>query len=298
MANQKLITQLQVFNFTENVSIRTIMSEDGCPWFVAADVCTALEIVNSRQAVSRLDEDEKGVTTNDTLGGKQTMATINESGLYSLILTSRKPEAKKFKKWVTSEVLPAIRKYGKYEVGVITPAQQNALQSIIADRVREGADAGKKRVYMWSRFNNHFKLGSYKQLPSTLFDEACDYLKAMPLTAKPMLALPDQTRNHLWLVLNDSGQVIESIPMSSSGEVRGQIDKHFPALALLDRQQVMADMEHLNMLMIETTSRMRNTLNPLITVLGTKTNATQADAEAFWQARLNQSADKLRAISG
>ena len=94
--------------------LRTVM-RDGEPWFIAADVCEALDIGNNRQAVARLDDDEKGVTTTDTPSGEQQMTIINESGLYSLILTSRKPEAKKFKKWVTSEVLPTIRKTGHYE---------------------------------------------------------------------------------------------------------------------------------------------------------------------------------------
>lgn len=77
-------------------SVRTVIINEE-PWFVAKDVCDALEIGNSRQAVSYLDDDEKGVTTNDTLGGTQQVSIINESGLYSLILRSRKPEAKKFK---------------------------------------------------------------------------------------------------------------------------------------------------------------------------------------------------------
>lgn len=117
MATQNLSTQIQTFNFSPSISVRSTADENGSPWFFATDVCSALEIGNSRQAISRLDDDEKGVTTNDTLGGKQEMTIINESGLYSLILTSRKAEAKKFKKWVTSEVLPALRKNGKYEVG-------------------------------------------------------------------------------------------------------------------------------------------------------------------------------------
>ncbi len=101
------------FNFVAQ-SIRVIMRGDE-PWFVTADVCSALTIANSRDAVSKLDDDEKGVANTDTPGGNQELSIINESGLYSLILTSRKPEAKKFKKWVTSEVLPAIRKTGRYE---------------------------------------------------------------------------------------------------------------------------------------------------------------------------------------
>ena len=93
--------------------IRTL-TLDGEPWFVAADVCKALELGNPSMTVERLDADEKGISSIDTLGGKQRMAIINEPGLYSVILCSRKPEAKAFKRWITHEVIPAIRKYGGY----------------------------------------------------------------------------------------------------------------------------------------------------------------------------------------
>ena len=93
--------------------IRTL-TIDGEPWFVAADVCKALELGNPSMTVERLDDDEKGISTIDTLGGKQRMAIINEPGLYSLVITSRKPEAKAFKRWITHEVIPAIRKHGAY----------------------------------------------------------------------------------------------------------------------------------------------------------------------------------------
>lgn len=93
--------------------IRTL-TIDGEPWFVAADVCKALELGNPSMTVERLDADEKGISSIDTLGGKQRMAIINEPGLYSVILYSRKPEAKAFKRWITHEVIPAIRKYGGY----------------------------------------------------------------------------------------------------------------------------------------------------------------------------------------
>lgn len=101
-----------VFNFVSN-TLRVVM-RDGNPWFVAADVCAALGISRTDDGVSRLDDDEKGAGSIRTPGGDQQMTVINESGLYSLILGSRKPEAKKFKKWVASEVLPAIRKTGRY----------------------------------------------------------------------------------------------------------------------------------------------------------------------------------------
>jgi hypothetical protein len=90
---------------------------DGEPWFIASEVCDALGHTNARVALQRLDDDEKGVRKVYTLGGEQKVNIINESGLYSLILRSNKPEAKRFKRWVTKEVLPSIRKSGYYEVG-------------------------------------------------------------------------------------------------------------------------------------------------------------------------------------
>jgi len=76
-----------------------VIMRDNIPWFVAADVCVVLSIANNRDAVSRLDDDERGVATTDTPSGDQQMLVINESSLYNLILTSRKPQAKRFKKW-------------------------------------------------------------------------------------------------------------------------------------------------------------------------------------------------------
>lgn len=111
--NQKAVS-MQGFVFADQ-TIRVEMI-NGEPWFVAKDVCDILGIKNSRHALILLDADEKGVILTDTPGGKQGMATVNESGLYSLIMNSRKPEAKAFRKWVTSEVLPAIRKDGGYMI--------------------------------------------------------------------------------------------------------------------------------------------------------------------------------------
>lgn len=113
----------------ETKQVRSLLIDDQ-PWFVAADVCQALAIRNNRDAIARLDDDERGVATTDTPSGQQEMGIINESGLYSLILTSRKVEAKRFKKWVTAEVLPAIRKQGRYEspASVIVPADEEMIQ--------------------------------------------------------------------------------------------------------------------------------------------------------------------------
>lgn len=107
------MNDVKIFESHEFGQVRTTVI-DGEPWFVAADVCRALELSNSRMAISRLDDDEKGVSSTDTLGGKQEMQIVNEPGLYSLVLGSRKPEAKAFKRWITHEVIPAIRKHGGY----------------------------------------------------------------------------------------------------------------------------------------------------------------------------------------
>ena len=107
------MNDLQIFKSDSYGEIRTV-TRAGQPWFVAADVCRALEIGNNRMAVERLDPDEKDVSSIDTPGGMQEMSIITEAGLYSLILGSRKPEAKAFKRWITHEVIPAIRRHGMY----------------------------------------------------------------------------------------------------------------------------------------------------------------------------------------
>lgn len=108
---------MQTFTFNANDTAIRVEIIDGNPWFVAKDVCDALTIEKHRDAVSRLDDDERGSVVVDTLGGKQSVSAVNESGLYNLIFQSRKAEAKAFRKWVTSEVLPSIRKTGRYEMG-------------------------------------------------------------------------------------------------------------------------------------------------------------------------------------
>lgn len=95
-----------------------VVDVGGDPWFVATDICAALELNNTSMAVSGLDDDERGVSEVDTRGGKQSVTVISESGLYSLVLRSRKPEAKQFKRWITHDVLPAIRKTGSYSVAL------------------------------------------------------------------------------------------------------------------------------------------------------------------------------------
>lgn len=104
-----------VFQFESN-EVRVVIIKNE-PWFVAADVCKAIGLINPTKALLRLDEDEQALTSIQGLSrGNDQANIINESGLYALILRSRKPEARKFRKWVTSEVLPSIRKTGSYAV--------------------------------------------------------------------------------------------------------------------------------------------------------------------------------------
>ena len=112
------MNELQVFNNAMFGNVRIIL-QDNEPWFVAKDVCDCLEINNSRQALSRLDYDEKNsVILNDGTAGNPEKSIVNEYGLYSLVLSSRKPEAKEFKRWITHDVLPSLRKYGTYSMNI------------------------------------------------------------------------------------------------------------------------------------------------------------------------------------
>ena len=131
-------SDVQIFKNEQFGEIRTVVI-DGEPWFVAVDVCRALEIVNSRDALTRIDEDEKGVVLTDTPGGKQEVTTVNEPGLYSLVLGSRKPEAKVFKRWITHEVIPSIRKNGGYIAGqeTMSDVELMARALIVAQNVIE-----------------------------------------------------------------------------------------------------------------------------------------------------------------
>ena len=107
--------KIQVFKHELFGEIRTMTNEKGETFFVGKDVAEALGYINPRKALQdHVDDEDKGVTKRDTLGGKQSMTIINESGLYALVLSSKLPQAKVFKHWVTSEVLPQIRKTGGY----------------------------------------------------------------------------------------------------------------------------------------------------------------------------------------
>ena len=125
------MSELQIFKNAEFGSIRTL-TINGEPYFVRCDVAEILGYSNSRKALAdHVDEEDKGVTKCDTLGGTQEMTVINESGLYGLILGSKLPTARKFKRWVTSEVLPAIRRHGVYAVDEVLANPDMLIEALL-----------------------------------------------------------------------------------------------------------------------------------------------------------------------
>lgn len=136
------MNNIQIFKY-ENNDVRTV-ELNGEPWFVGKDVAAVLEYSNPRKALAdHVDQEDKGVTKCDTLGGVQELTIINESGLYSLILSSKLPTAKQFKRWVTSEVLPSIRKNGGYISGQeqLTPSELMAKALLVANKTLAERDA-------------------------------------------------------------------------------------------------------------------------------------------------------------
>ena len=135
------MNDIQIFQYQDQ-PVRTVQ-RDGEPWFVLKDVCAVLGISKYRDTADRLDEDERGSARVDTLGGAQDMTIINESGLYNVILRSDKSEARPFRKWVTSEVLPSIRKTGGYISGQdsLSPEELMAKALMVAQKTLAERDA-------------------------------------------------------------------------------------------------------------------------------------------------------------
>ncbi len=126
---------MQVFNYEGN-KVRTVM-KDGEPWWVLRDACQALGIAKHRDMAARLDADERASTKMDTPGGAQNITIINESGLYHLIFHSNKPDANRFRRWVTHEVLPAIRKTGSYGQPDLTAIIMQTATAVCAEMVKQ-----------------------------------------------------------------------------------------------------------------------------------------------------------------
>lgn len=142
MLDSTVSNPLQLF---QNAGFKVrVLIRDNEPWFVAKDVCDCLELGNVSQTCSRLDDDERGIISNDTPSGKQEMLIVSEPGLYSLIGSSKKQEAKAFKRWVNHEVLPSIRKTGSYSVH--QPTIYDYARALIAEKERSDALEAQNKV--------------------------------------------------------------------------------------------------------------------------------------------------------
>ena len=180
-----------VFSF-EDANVRTIGTPD-LPLFVAIDICNALQHSNPRKAIKDLVDPEDLIKAEiETKGGVQTVNCVNESGLYALIFGSKLESAKRFKRWVTSEVLPAIRKTGRYEAPAapqyITVEQQYAIQSAVAHRVH---DAGVSYQVVYRALKSHFKVPKYTYILERDFEAAIAFIKTCEL-AVPEAKSPQQ----------------------------------------------------------------------------------------------------------
>lgn len=162
-----------------------VLSKNGDPWFVASDVCSALGLSNSRVSLLALDDDEKGVSSTYTLKGNQEVAIVSESGMYTLVLRCRdaiKPGTvpHTFRKWVTSEVLPTIRKTGEYQES--KPRQTTATQlTPLRQTVERLITTGLGRIYpdIWKLVHHRFEVEHINQLTKSQVTEAIEYLDAL-----------------------------------------------------------------------------------------------------------------------
>ena len=149
--------ELQIFQSPEFGRVRTTVV-DGEPWFVGKDIALALGYINTKDALSRhVDADDKGGARITTPSGEQEMTIINESGLYSLVLSSKLPTAKKFKRWVTSEVLPTIRKTGGYSMKQKAQAEQDKTREMRAEAMLRNSISKQAKMMMGIAKMSHIK---------------------------------------------------------------------------------------------------------------------------------------------
>ena len=207
-----MAAQIIPFQF-DSYPVRTLLIDDQ-PWFVAADISTALNYRMASDMTRHLDEDEKGTHNTRTPSGDQEMLIINESGLYSAILRSRKVEAKRFKKWVTAEVLPAIRKHGhfhdadgKLDTLIGQTIGTNGFQmlgALIKSKVANLPTTAQRRATakLWAQTHAAFGVRSAADIPANQLDAARNFVAAysiegewLPLSANDGL---DEILDNAW----------------------------------------------------------------------------------------------------
>ncbi|HAV46318.1 MAG TPA: hypothetical protein DCX44_13790 [Halomonas sp.] len=203
MNNSTATAEILPFRF-DTREVRTLLIDDQ-PWFVASDVARALEYREAERFTRWLDDDERGTQIVGTPSGDQGMTIINESGLYSAILRSRKPEAKRFKKWVTAEVLPAIRKHGHYhdtEGRMSTLIGQtigtdgfHCLAAVVDGRLRHYPKGIQQRArsHLWSQVRKAFGVSRGEDIPASQLNAARQFIAAYALEGEWLPASPCTT---------------------------------------------------------------------------------------------------------
>ena len=172
------MSKITRFTFEHN-NVRTL-GDPISPQFIASDLAVILGYQSTKDATRILDDDEKGVVEIETNGGKQKMTTVTESGMYALVLKSRRPEAKAFRKWVTSEVLPSIRKTGSYTMpsDTIDVTQQYLVRTAVS-RLAKNSSLAYQRVY--HELYERFKVPRYQELKKAEFVNVMKFLQASDL---------------------------------------------------------------------------------------------------------------------
>ena len=202
---------MQALSFSfENMAVRTLGTPEH-PLFVALDVCSALGYAKARNAVAQHVDPEDLIKSDiDTNGGRQTINCVNESGLYALIFGAKLESAKRFKRWVTSEVLPAIRKTGRYEAQeTITPAEQRAIQREVAIRAHKTA-SNYRTIYR--AIKARYQIARYDQLPRTQLEDCLDFIREVELDVPevPHTTRPDGGCPHCGLHPIPAGSIVLS----------------------------------------------------------------------------------------
>jgi anti-repressor protein len=190
----------QVFQF-EGKQVRTVLDAGNEPWFVAKDVCDILDLFNPSQALSRLSDRMKGITTVDTPGGPQEVCIINEAGVYKMTFTSRKPEAQKFTDWLAEDVLPAIRRTGSYSVN---------MPRTFAEALRLAADQAEQ-------IEQQQKQLTAAQPKVEFYDAVTGSKDAIEIgKVAKVLGIPGIGRNNLFAILRDKGVLmVGNVPFQS-----------------------------------------------------------------------------------
>ncbi|EJN17227.1 prophage antirepressor [Pseudomonas sp. GM79] len=264
---QSRTAQIISFKFGKQ-QVRTLLIDEQ-PWFVAADVCGSLAIGNVSLAVNGradregdgLDADEKGIASVNTPSGDQEMLVVNESGLYSLIFKSRKAEAKRFKKWVTAEVLPAIRKHGQYDdqgkmtvlLDQLSLSQFNIIKGVIRDKAKAVPAENRQsfQLVMHNRLHTRFNVSRTELIPASEFESACSFVASYAIEGEYLgreekgVELPAElSPTQRFIVFTDGAgnrqvhpvpiDAFVMSPMQFLGAIAGENGIHVPPADLFD----------------------------------------------------------------